>query len=54
MAAMDSPGALPESPLDENDMVYPCKGCGNVRGLDLMSGRTLLTVLSDIGRRQSI
>ncbi|KAF2750093.1 RhoGAP-domain-containing protein [Sporormia fimetaria CBS 119925] len=28
---MDSPGAYPESPLDQDDVVYPCKGCGEVR-----------------------
>lgn len=27
---MDSPGAYPESPLDQDDVVYPCKGCGEV------------------------
>lgn len=27
---MDSPGAYPESPTDQDDVVYPCKGCGEV------------------------
>ncbi|KAH7128772.1 hypothetical protein B0J11DRAFT_278958 [Dendryphion nanum] len=27
---MDSPGAYPESPLDQDDVVYPCKGCGEI------------------------
>ncbi|KAF2205737.1 RhoGAP-domain-containing protein [Delitschia confertaspora ATCC 74209] len=27
---MDSPGAYPESPLDQDDIVYPCKGCGEI------------------------
>jgi hypothetical protein len=27
---MESPGAYPESPLDQDDVVYPCKGCGEV------------------------
>lgn len=29
---MESPGAYPESPLDQDDVVYPCKGCGEVAG----------------------
>lgn len=27
---MDSPGDFAESPLDQEDVVYPCKGCGEV------------------------
>ncbi|KAF1913021.1 hypothetical protein BDU57DRAFT_503758 [Ampelomyces quisqualis] len=27
---MESPGAYPESPLDQDDVVYPCKGCGEI------------------------
>ncbi|KAL5117837.1 hypothetical protein ACEQ8H_004311 [Pleosporales sp. CAS-2024a] len=27
---MDSPGAYPESPTDLDDVVYPCKGCGEI------------------------
>lgn len=27
---MDSPGVYPESPLDQDDVVYPCKGCGEI------------------------
>ncbi|KAF2279208.1 RhoGAP-domain-containing protein [Westerdykella ornata] len=27
---MDSPGGYPESPLDQDDVVYPCKGCGEI------------------------
>ncbi|KAF2870854.1 hypothetical protein BDV95DRAFT_495996 [Massariosphaeria phaeospora] len=27
---MDSPGAYPESLLDQDDVVYPCKGCGEI------------------------
>ncbi|KAH7071895.1 hypothetical protein BKA63DRAFT_59481 [Paraphoma chrysanthemicola] len=27
---MDSPGAYPESPTDQDDVVYPCKGCGEI------------------------
>lgn len=32
MAAMavESPGVYPESPNDQEDVVYPCKGCGEV------------------------
>jgi hypothetical protein len=29
-AAMDSPGTYPESLLDQDDVVYPCKGCGEI------------------------
>lgn len=28
---MDSPNTYPESPMDQEDVVYPCKGCGEVR-----------------------
>ncbi|KAJ4289014.1 Rho-type gtpase-activating protein [Kalmusia sp. IMI 367209] len=27
---MESPGGYPESPLDQDDVVYPCKGCGEI------------------------
>ncbi|KAI8941729.1 hypothetical protein NX059_002935 [Plenodomus lindquistii] len=27
---MESPGAYPESPTDQDDVVYPCKGCGEI------------------------
>src|SRR5947209_11259370 len=27
---MDSPVAYPDSPLDQDDIAYPCKGCGEV------------------------
>ncbi|KAH8723605.1 hypothetical protein GQ44DRAFT_619866 [Phaeosphaeriaceae sp. PMI808] len=27
---MESPGAYPESPIDQDDVVYPCKGCGEI------------------------
>ncbi|KAF2817293.1 RhoGAP-domain-containing protein [Mytilinidion resinicola] len=27
---MESPGAYPESPLDPDDVVYPCKNCGEI------------------------
>lgn len=27
---MESPGVYPESPNDQEDVVYPCKGCGEV------------------------
>lgn len=34
---MDSPGGYPESLLDQDgdqdDVVYPCKGCGEVTGV---------------------
>lgn len=31
VAAMDTPGTFPpESPLDQDDVIYPCKGCGEV------------------------
>jgi hypothetical protein len=26
----ESPGVYPESPNDQDDVVYPCKGCGEV------------------------
>jgi len=28
---MDSPAAYPESPMEQDDAAYPCKGCGEVR-----------------------
>ena len=27
---MESPAGMPESPLDQDDAAYPCKGCGEV------------------------
>ncbi|SMR59177.1 unnamed protein product [Zymoseptoria tritici ST99CH_1E4] len=27
---MESPGAYPESPTEQDDVVYPCKGCGEI------------------------
>ncbi|ORY07389.1 rho-type GTPase-activating protein-like protein 2 [Clohesyomyces aquaticus] len=27
---MESPGGYPESPTDQDDVVYPCKGCGEI------------------------
>ncbi|TKX24100.1 RhoGAP domain-containing protein 1 [Elsinoe australis] len=30
MAAVESPASYPESPMDEGDAVYPCKGCGEI------------------------
>lgn len=27
---MESPAGIPESPLDQDDAAYPCKGCGEV------------------------
>ncbi|KAF2004634.1 RhoGAP-domain-containing protein [Amniculicola lignicola CBS 123094] len=27
---MDSPSGYPESPVDQDDVVYPCKGCGEI------------------------
>ncbi|KAK4506013.1 hypothetical protein PRZ48_003978 [Zasmidium cellare] len=31
MAALDSPNlTYPESPMDQEDVVYPCKGCGEI------------------------
>jgi hypothetical protein len=29
-SSMESPGAYPESPSEQDDVVYPCKGCGEV------------------------
>ncbi len=28
---MDSSTGLPESPMEQDDPAYPCKGCGEVR-----------------------
>lgn len=28
---MESPGTYPDSPMDVDEAVYPCKGCGEVR-----------------------
>ncbi|CAK4033944.1 Rho GTPase-activating 15 [Lecanosticta acicola] len=30
MASLDSPNTYPESPMDQEDVVYPCKGCGDI------------------------
>lgn len=30
--AMESPMAFPESPMEGDDIAYPCKGCGQVSG----------------------
>jgi hypothetical protein len=30
---MDTPTEQIESPMDGDDIAYPCKGCGEVRGL---------------------
>ena len=27
---MEAVSSFPDSPMDENDVVYPCKGCGEV------------------------
>lgn len=27
---MESPAGYPESPMDQDDIPYPCKGCGEV------------------------
>ena len=36
-AMMDLQAGYPESPMDPEDIAYPCKGCGEVR-----SGRGIL------------
>ncbi|KAF2228180.1 hypothetical protein BDZ85DRAFT_12809 [Elsinoe ampelina] len=30
MAAVESPASYPESPMEDSDAVYPCKGCGEI------------------------
>ncbi|PIA99271.1 Rho GTPase-activating protein 15 [Cercospora beticola] len=30
MATMESPSTYPESPMEQEDVVYPCKGCGEI------------------------
>jgi hypothetical protein len=50
---MESPGL--ESPMDGEDAVYPCKGCGEVRQstLEESQGQCELTLsCADPGRRQ--
>lgn len=52
MAAIDSSPntTYPESPMDQEDVVYPCKGCGEIleegKAFELgMSGALLFFVL---------
>ena len=33
---MDSPADYLDSPMDGDDVAYPCKGCGDVRLSDAM------------------
>lgn len=39
--AMESPMAFPESPMDPDDVAYPCKGCGQVSCPTGISWRTV-------------
>jgi hypothetical protein len=47
---MDSPGGYPESLLDQDgdqdDVVYPCKGCGEVMAV-IRVAMFLLTIAPD-------
>jgi hypothetical protein len=47
-AAMESPGAFPESPTEQEDVVYPCKGCGEVRRNKEWVRSFMLTSMSGI------
>ncbi|KAF2456128.1 hypothetical protein BDY21DRAFT_288458 [Lineolata rhizophorae] len=30
VSVLESPGVFPESPMDQDDGIYPCKGCGEI------------------------
>lgn len=57
--AVESPGVYEESMHDQEDVVYPCKGCGEVRDTNATQARstwrlTGVSCRADTGRRQSI
>ena len=43
---MDSPAGYPESPMEQDDAAYPCKGCGEVRSTPLIFSSCLLQYAS--------
>ena len=34
---MESPAGYPDSPMEQDDASYPCKGCGEVRETPLLT-----------------
>jgi len=48
MSAVEQSGAYPESPNEEGDAIYPCKGCGEVRMSIPAILKLRLTLLSQI------
>ena len=52
---MESPGDYLESPMDGDDIAYPCKGCGDVRASEYSNLNFKLIVnCSDPRRRKSV
>jgi len=50
---MESPADYLDSPMDGDDVAYPCKGCGDVRSLKQRSLRfvVILTVIHRFSRK---
>jgi len=45
-AAVEQSGTFPESPNEEGDAIYPCKGCGEVRAFNKIISAETNTVRS--------
>lgn len=56
---MESPAGFSDTAMDQDDIPYPCKGCGEVCSMDLFCETLYLTIcyfcaVIDPGGRKSI